>query len=388
MQISVWEKESFFAPADVMILGSGLVGLWCAWHLKKNNPRSRITILDRGIIPTGASTRNAGFACFGSVTELIADREKSGEDRMLQLVDMRFRGLQRTRKILGEKAIGFQWSKGYELIAQHSDPGQAYLQEQISWLNEKLAPIVGSSPTYKFVNKKISQFGFNNTSHLIENKFEGHLHSGMLCQQLLQRVQALGVTVLNATTVTHFHNGPEGVKLYATIPTPGGQQDISFHTKQLLICTNAFARDLLPQLDIVPARGQIIVTSPIKDLRFKGSFHYDEGFYYFRDLGDRILLGGARNKAFDEETTTDMEISDTIQRELEQFLQNILIPHKSINQDYSITHRWSGIMGMGSEKMPIIEETSPGVFCAVRMSGMGVALSALVGEEIAGKMAH
>lgn len=382
MQISVWEKESFFAPADVIILGSGLVGLWCAWHLKKANPRCRITILDRGIIPAGASTRNAGFACFGSVTELIADRDKSGEDRMLQLVDMRYRGLQRTRKILGEKAIGFQWSKGYELIARHNDPGLTYLQEQIDWLNEKLAPITGSSPTYKFATKKLQQFGFSNTSHLIENIFEGHLHSGMLCQQLLQRVQALGVTVLNATTVTHFENGAEGVKLYANIPTPSGQQDISFHTGQLLVCTNAFARDLLPQLDIVPARGQIIVTSPIKDLRFKGSFHYDEGFYYFRDLGDRILLGGARNKAFEEETTTQMDISSTIQNELESFLKNTLIP----DQPFTITDRWSGIMGMGSEKMPIIEELSSGVFCAVRMSGMGVALSALVGEEIATKM--
>lgn len=386
MQISVWEKESFFAPADVIILGSGLVGLWCAWHLKKNNPRSRITILDRGIIPTGASTRNAGFACFGSVTELIADREKSGEDRMLQLVDMRFRGLQRTRKILGEKAIGFQWSKGYELIAHHNDRGQTCLQEQMDWLNEKIAPIVGSSPTYKFVNKKISQFGFNNTSHLIENKFEGHLHSGMLCQQLLQRVQALGVTVLNATTITNFGKGSEGIDLYGNVPTPNGQQDLTLQTQQLLICTNAFARDLLPQLDIVPARGQIIVTSPIKDLPFKGSFHYDEGFYYFRDLGDRILLGGARNKALEEEATTQMDISNTIQNELENFLSTTLIPTLSINQDYTITDRWSGIMGMGSEKMPIIEELSPGVFCAVRMSGMGVALSALVGEEIATKM--
>jgi glycine/D-amino acid oxidase-like deaminating enzyme len=382
MQISVWEKESFFAPADVTILGSGLVGLWCAWHLKKQWPKSRITILDRGVIPTGASTRNAGFACFGSVTELIADKEKSGEEAMLQLVDMRYRGLQRMRKILGEKAIGFQWSKGYELIATHKDPGKTVLQEQIDWLNEKLSPITGTSPTYKFADKKIRQFGFGATAHLIENKFEGTLHSGQLCQQLLQRVQALGVTVLNSITVKHFESGPEGIKIYASWQTGNNTQDYTFHSKQMLICTNAFAKELLPQLDIVPARGQILVTAPLEHLRFKGSFHYDEGFYYFRDLGDRILLGGARNKAFDEETTTEMEISNTIQQELENFLGSYLLP----GQSYSITDRWSGIMGMGSEKMPIIREVERGVWCAVRMSGMGVALSALVGEDLASKL--
>jgi gamma-glutamylputrescine oxidase len=83
MQISIWEKESFYAPKDVIIVGSGLVGLWCAWHLKKNNPKISIAIIDRGIIPTGASTRNAGFACFGSVTELVEDAGRFGEENML-----------------------------------------------------------------------------------------------------------------------------------------------------------------------------------------------------------------------------------------------------------------------------------------------------------------
>lgn len=382
MQISVWEKESFFARTDVIIIGSGLVGLWCAWHLKKQRPESRITVLDRGIIPTGASTRNAGFACFGSVTELMADKEKAGEEAMLQLVDMRFRGLQRTRKILGEKAIGFQWSKGYELIAANKDPGKALLQDQIDWLNEKISPIVRSSPTYKFANRKIKQFGFGATAHLIENKFEGTLHTGKLCQQLLLRVQALGVTVLNSISADHFEKGPEGIRVHASWPAGNTKQDYTFHSKQLIICTNAFARQLLPKLDVQPARGQILVTAPLENLRFKGSFHYDEGFYYFRDLGDRILLGGARNKAFEEETTGEMQITDAIQKELEHFLTNYLLP----GQPVTIEDRWSGIMGMGSEKMPIIREVEPGVWCAVRMSGMGVALSALVGEEIAVKL--
>src|SRR6202012_6277942 len=93
-------------------------------------------------------------------------------------------------------------------------------------------------------------------------------------------------------------------------------QPFTFTTSQLLVCTNAFARQLLPQLDIEPARGQILVTSPIEQLPFKGTFHYEEGFYYFRDLGDRVLLGGARNKDFAEEKTMGMTITVTIQQEL------------------------------------------------------------------------
>jgi len=159
-------------------------------------------------------------------------------------------------------------------------------------------------------------------------------------------------------------------------------QPFTLTASQLLVCTNAFARQLLPQLDIEPARGQILVTSPIDQLPFKGTFHFEEGFYYFRDLGDRVLLGGARNKAFAAEHTDEMVVTDSIQAELERFLREVILP----GRNYHIEHRWSGIMGMGGEKMPIIRAINDHVFCAVRMSGMGVALAPMIGEKIAALM--
>ena len=150
--------------------------------------------------------------------------------------------------------------------------------------------------------------------------------------------------------------------------------------RQLLICTNAFAKQLLPAMDVEPARGQVLVTSPIPGLKFKGTFHYDEGFYYFRNLGDRVLLGGARNKAFEQEHTYELVTSDNIQQELENFLR----AGDSVRENsYTIDYRWSGIMGVGTEKKPILEEISDNIFCAVRMSGMGVALAPEIGKKVA-----
>src|SRR6476619_7147643 len=96
--ISIWEKETFFAPQDVVIAGSGFVGLWSALHLKKKHPQLKVTILERGLIPTGASTRNAGFACFGSLTELMYDIATMGVEKTLALVSMRYKGLERIQK--------------------------------------------------------------------------------------------------------------------------------------------------------------------------------------------------------------------------------------------------------------------------------------------------
>ena len=76
-----------------------------------------------------------------------------------------------------------------------------------------------------------------------------------------------------------------------------------------------------------------------------------------------------------------MNTSDQIQNFLEQYLDEVVIPQ--FKGHYSIDYRWAGIMGMGSEKMPVAREIRPNVFCAVRMSGMGVALAPVAGEKIA-----
>ncbi len=368
-QLSVWEKESFFAPADIVIAGSGLVGLWSAYYLKKLAPSLSITIVERGLIPTGASTRNAGFACFGSLSELVSDATQMGLDQLLELVDMRYRGLKKIRKTFAAEDITYEKYGGYELITE-GDLDQ--LRSSIDEFNRHLKKITGQQKTFRLKNEDIAQFGFSNIQYLVENRSEGQLHSGKLCQALLRLVQSMGVTILNNIGITGYEKVSDHLILHTQHPFP-------LIAQQLLVATNAFALQLLPQLDLIPARGQVIVTSPIDGLPFKGTFHFDKGFYYFRNLGDRVLLGGARNMAIEEETTTELETTGRIQHELERFLQETILPGRF----YTIEHRWSGIMGMGSEKMPIIRAINDHVFCAVRMSGMGVALAPVVGERIA-----
>ena len=370
-QLSVWEQESFFKPADIIIAGSGLVGLWSAYYLKKHHPSLSITIVDRGIIPTGASTRNAGFACFGSLTELLADTHSMGEEKMLELVSMRYKGLKKIAKLFSAKEIGFEKYGGYELIRENEfDLNE--LRSNIDWINRRLKKTTKQQKTFRLQNDKIAAFGFAGIRHLIENTAEAQLHSGKLCQALLRQVQSMGVNILNNIEITHF----EKVNGHLLLHT---NQQLSLSANQLLVCTNAFARQLLPQLEIEPVRGQVLVTSPIDHLPFSGTFHYEEGFYYFRNPGDRVLLGGARNKAFDAERTDEMTITDTIQSELERFLRETILPGRT----YEIEYRWSGIMGMGGEKMPILRQINDQVFCAVRMGGMGVALAPVVGEKVA-----
>jgi len=377
-EASIWEKETFYAHKNIIIAGSGLVGLWTAYYLKKAAPHAKVMILERGIIPTGASTRNAGFACIGSATELLADARKNGEQSMLEIVAMRYEGLQRIRKVFSNKEIEFERYGGYELITDTQYTRLKQLKNDLGWLNIVLRKAIKDQKTFRIADKKIKNFGFKQTSHLIESRAEAQLHSGKLLQALLQKVQSMGVTVMTQTEVKGYEKANGKIIIQTNLP-------VTLTTDQLLICTNGFASQLLPKIDVVPVRGQVLVTSPIKKLAFKGAFHFDEGFYYFRNLSNnRVLLGGARNKALQEENSGELVTTGIIQEELERFLREVILP----KQKYSIDHRWSGIMGMGSDKFPIIKRIEKNVYCAVRMSGMGVALAPVVGDIAARQMLY
>src|SRR5947209_11431150 len=133
--ISIWEQETFFAPQDVIIAGSGFVGLWSAYYIKKKHPKAKVTIVDRGVIPTGASTRNAGFACFGSLSEVVRDAQAMGLEKTLALVELRYKGLEKIEKTFGKSKIDFELCGSYELFdAAYSMP-IAKIKEHITCFN-------------------------------------------------------------------------------------------------------------------------------------------------------------------------------------------------------------------------------------------------------------
>ena len=74
-----------------------------------------------------------------------------------------------------------------------------------------------------------------------------------------------------------------------------------------------------------------------------------------------------------------METSHLIQQQLEAHLKNSILP----NTPFEIDHRWTGIMGVGSQKKAIVKQLSNHVYCGVRLGGMGVAIGSLIGEELA-----
>jgi len=330
-------------------------------------------VLERGLLPTGASTKNAGFACIGSLSEKVYDLALMGEEKLLQLIENRWIGLQLLRKRLGDAAIDFQNNGGYELILKHESN---LFVDQLYMMNDRLKPIF-KQDVFKEDKSKIGTFDFNPSKlqSMVINSIEGQINTGKMMNALHQYANSLGIKIITGADVSVIEESGDYVLVHAN----SAYNNIAFKAGKVAICTNAFTQKLFPHLEINPGRGQVLVTSPIPDLKVKGIFSFDEGFYYFRNFENRIIFGGGRNLDFDKEATTSFETNEKIIAQLQKYLNEMIIP----NHTYTIEQTWTGIMAFGSNKLPLLQSISDRIAIGVRLNGMGVALGSKIAEDLA-----
>lgn len=369
-KLSYWEKVTYFQNIDYLVVGSGIVGLSTALALKKRNNRAKIVVIERGYLPSGASTKNAGFACFGSPSELLSDIKLMGEEKTAHLLKLRWEGLQLLMKSVGLQNMDFQACGSYDLFLSSEVQHFESLISQVPYLNDFVEKHLGLKTCYSVSDIPMKQ-GMRNLCGSIFNQHEGSIDTGKMMFRLIQLVQEQGISILNGFDIESF----EDLGKTAQVKTPQG----SLNCRQLFICTNGLSKKLLPDLDLKPARAQVLVTSPIANLQLDSTYHYDSGYHYFRVVhGNRILIGGARNQDFAGETTEIMEVTANIKQHIENLLREIIIPESTFQIDYE----WAGIMGVGEEKIPLINSKTSRIHYAVRMGGMGVAMGMAIGQRL------
>ena len=363
--LSYWERSIYTEGNDFTIIGAGIVGLSTALHLRKAHPKAKIVILERGYLPTGASTKNAGFTCFGSPTELRDDLSKMNENSVWDTVSMRLDGLRELFELVDQTQIEYDACGSWDIIRNEEEP---LSPDFIDYLNEKLSEITNEKLVYIEDKTKHLESGFKGIRTAYYNRLEGAIHTGKLIVELQRSCSIQGIQILFGVNVLSFDSSDTSVE----IATSMGR----LKSANLLVCTNAFAKEFLS--DIQPARAQVLITKEIPNLTIKGTFHMEAGYYYFRNIGTRILFGGGRNLDFLGETTTEFDTTELIQEKLRHYLKEIILP----NTPFEIDYAWSGIMAVGSEKKPIVQKMNKNVAFGVRMGGMGVAIGASVGKQL------
>ncbi len=364
--LSYWEKTTL-RHFDLVVVGGGIVGLFSALFYAKKHPSHRVAILERGLFPSGASTKNAGFACFGSIAELENDVASIGEQATAELVMKRYNGLKLLRTTLGDEAIVYREVGGFELCFDQPD------NERIDFFNNLLEPHLKSRP---YSIKSSKGYGFSpKVTYLIKNSLEGTIDTGKMMDALQRKVASAGVLTFTQSTVEQIEDS-EARKI-VRVKTSNGSIELS--ACEVALCTNAFSGRFLADEDLEPGRGLVLVSKPHPAFHLEGSFHYSAGYNYFRTVDGRLLLGGGRNLDKIGETTLHQGINSTIENALKDDIASLIAPGVDVEIDYM----WSGVMAFGPNKQPLIKRIDNHLVMGVRLGGMGVAIGASVGQDLA-----
>lgn len=358
-RLSWWEYECFVKDIDYTIIGGGIVGLSTAIELKKEKPDAKVLVIDKKTLPIGASTKNAGFACFGSISEILDDYNLYGEKICEKLIKMRWQGLSILKSRIPAKKMKYEPKSGAEVF-ESREKEQFYIKE-LPWVNSFISPIVESEDCF-FESR--GRFGFQ-----VVNRLEGSLNPQMMMNELELTARKKGVIFLSGVEVKDID-----IENKYLSTNRGG-----VNYNNLIVCTNGFSRSLFTEMDILPARNQVLITNRIPGFSLGHCFHMNKGYVYFREYDSRLLIGGGRDLDVNGETTDQLETTDIILSYLKNLVEEFILPGVT----YNIEHSWSGILGVGDSKLPIVKKINDDAVVAIRMGGMGVAVGSFIGKVAA-----
>lgn len=374
MEWSFWEQDLFQKEYEYIIVGGGFSGLATAYFLALEKPQSSIAVIEKEMFHRQASTRNAGMACISSLSELLNDVDAEGWDSILELVEQRWKGLELMRELFPAQSIHYREVPAGELFFTGQKYPSADYMSRMQEANAYLAPIVGK----EYFRLGPSFLPGPSTTQFISHKREGQLHPARLCLAWIKRCRAKGIDILEGLECLSRESTKDGFKIRTQGPT--------FSTRNLLWATNGAISKVYPDLDVKPVQNHVWVFSNDAPVQWEGNIHAESGFVYARNIDKKLLIGGGRHQQNHQGEDLNDRGND-IYEYLVDFARRYLWKAGGPKKLTPEAH-WTGFLGVGSEKQPLMKEINTGEFILARLSGMGVALSTYLGRQMAKRISR
>lgn len=363
MTVSYWRQATTSAPmrADVCIIGAGIAGLSSALWLSRRGLRT--IVVERHTIGHGASSRNAGFLMRGA-----AENYAEAIDQL---------GRQTARHVwqLTEQNLALLRAEGAEGLSSYQRVPSCLIA-----FDEKEATQLRKAATH------LREDGFDTT--WVESGTDtlwrraaplGGLinpHDGA-CNpvELLAMLRAkLDIPVLENQEVVALEPDGAGIRVVGT--------SVQVVAPRVLVCTNAFAPGLLPELTdhITPRRGQMLAAHA-PDVRLDAAYYVNRGSEYIRQAADAtIVVGGCRTLFADAEVGLEDRTTRDVQGAIEAFARRI------IGDDLTVLARWSGPMGFSPDGLPLIGQVRPSIWFCGGFTGHGMSMAFITARDAVAAM--
>lgn len=329
--------------ADVVVVGGGITGVALLHRLSRRGVDA--LLLERDHLAAGASGRNAGFLLMGVAANYATAVQTYGREVAREVWHFTARNHELLAELLDGRA-------GY---AKRGSMTLAAKREEASLLRESEALLREDDLPGRWVDGD----GAPPLGGLL-NDADGEVDPA----------QAVGAIAASCGDTAVMHEGAavkgiesdaDGVRVHLA---RGGE----LHAGTVLLATNAYTPGLAATVRIAAVRAQMLATAPSPHRVAERPTYSNFGYRYWRQRDDgRVLLGGWRDTAVEEEVGTEATPTQRVQDHLDGHLREMGV-------SAPVTHRWAGIMGFTADELPLVGavEGMPHVYVCGGYTGHGM----------------
>lgn len=332
---------------DAIVVGGGVTGCSCALTLAQSGLRVRLH--EAREVAGGASGRNGGFALRGGAGPYDRARKALGRERALALWELTERTLDRLESLAGD---AFRRVGSLRLAADVAECDE---------LRDEHDALRADGLAVEWVEREQLEQPLRHLFHgALHHPPDGALQPARWVRRLARHAAEAGAEIVQHNRVTVEELDADAV----------------------VVATDGLTGTLLPELRhaVRPTRGQMVVTEPLPELRYGRPHYARAGYDYWHQLPDRrLVLGGNRDAALEDEFTDIEETSPVVQERIEALAERLS------GFKPAITHRWAGIWGGSPDGLPLVGRV-PGrdrVWVAGGYAGHGNVLGLACGDLVA-----
>lgn len=370
MNKSVWfaENESTKFPrltqnvkADVVIVGGGLAGIFCAYLLAKES--KKVVIVEKDRIGSGQTSYTTAFITYVVDTSLSKIVEKLGEENAKSVWEAGKTGLTEIERIISQEKIECDFLQCNAYVCALNKDDANILKREAS-----LAQKFGFDVSFK----NDGNLSFKNSGYLEIHK-QAKFHPLKFLYQLTEKAKEAGVKIFENT---------EALKVVGSNPIQVECESGFVEAEFAVIDTyNPTISNTIKPGKLISYQSYVTSFLINKDL-LEEAIYWDTGkpYSYFRldkfKKFDRLILGGR-----DHLTGQDPNPGKHFD-ELEKYFKKTFI-----NTEYKVEDSWNGEILESLDGIPYIGQSpqKPSILLSTSFSGNGMtyaALSAVLNRDI------
>lgn len=285
------------ATADIVVVGAGFTGLWCALFLKEMAPEREVAVVEQGIAAYGASGRNAGMLSETVDHSHALAIQHFGMDEARRLARVGEENVAEMLAFLAERGIACEWEPTGRLMVALTDGHVEECHRNLAiaqelgitgwrYLSADEVRAEVHSPRYRGA-LAVSRGGICNPARLTD---------GLRAEAVRQGVRVYERSVVRAIE-------EEGRQL--RVRSAAGGSLVAGH---VVLATSAYTHHLLPRVlrRFIPLYDYIMVSEPLSAAQWQAiGWQKRQGitdgrtfFNYYRPTADGRVLWGTSEAAY------------------------------------------------------------------------------------------